>query len=122
MCMYDIYKLGDTMLKDAGNDGYNCIKLIEAMSSLRVAELAREFRDLIPEFPSYRNHIYGSVEELSRRFPTIQTLNDCIQKLETPEIVLTVYGAFRHWGHPYIDYLAGLKKVHDQVTMSKKYR
>lgn len=85
-----IYKMGDTILRDSGNEGYNCIKMVEAMSSLRVAELAREFRNLIPEFPAYRNHIYESVEELAQRHQMITELNEYIQKLETPEIVLTV--------------------------------
>ena len=33
--------------------------------------------------------------------------------------VLTYYGSFRHWGHPYIDYLAGLRILHQQVTVEK---
>lgn len=39
--------------------------------------------------------------------------------VKTVDLTLVIYGSFRHWGHPFIDYYAGLEKLHSQVTMKK---
>lgn len=30
-----------------------------------------------------------------------------------------MYGSFRHWGHPFVEYLDGLKSLHDNVTSTE---
>lgn len=34
--------------------------------------------------------------------------------------VLLYYGAFRHWGHPFRDYLSGLERLYALVTLPKQ--
>ncbi|KAG8182254.1 hypothetical protein JTE90_024187 [Oedothorax gibbosus] len=43
-----------------------------------------------------------------------------IEQIEDPWIVAQVFGAFRHWGHPYVDYLQGLRSLHKRVTENIK--
>lgn len=115
----NIYKLGDQMLQSVSGLAYDALKMVESICSLRMAELARVYRPLIPEFPDYRHHINKTVDELSQDNLYIKELFAAIMKLQTPEIVLTVFGSFRHWGHPYLQYLAGLRALNNQVTMEK---
>ena len=32
---------------------------------------------------------------------------------------MTIYGSFRDWGHPYLDHIAGLNRLHAQTTLEK---
>lgn len=36
------------------------------------------------------------------------------------KILTCTYGSFRHWGHPFIDYMEGLKALHKNVTNKLK--
>lgn len=40
-------------------------------------------------------------------------------KIEHQQVLL-YYRAFRHWGHPFIDYLIGLTKLYSQMTLVKE--
>nr|AJG39213.1 RNA-dependent RNA polymerase [Wuhan Louse Fly Virus 11] len=115
-----IYKAGDEILIQQGNDGYDSIKLVEPMCNLRMATLARAYRPLIPDMPSFREHIDRTVEEKGERCPPLRRMRALIDSEENIHKVLIYYGSFRHWGHPFINYIAGLKKLHDQVTMEKE--
>nr|AJG39202.1 RNA-dependent RNA polymerase [Wuhan Louse Fly Virus 8] len=114
------YKLGDQILLEGGTEGYQSIKLIEPLCNNRLANLSQKFRPLIPIFEDFEKHIYNSVKEASILTPSIQILHQTLEEINNYEIILTLYGSFRHWGHPYIDYFSGLDKLYDQVTLPKK--
>ncbi|AJG39201.1 RNA-dependent RNA polymerase [Wuhan Louse Fly Virus 5] len=116
----EIYNLGDQMLEKIGNEAYDSIKMLEPMCNLRFCELAREFRPLIPPFPGFSNHIERSVNELQIMNPKISKLKEIIEKIDNVQLLLVVYGSFRHWGHPFIDYLLGLEALHTQVHLPKR--
>ncbi|CAH17548.1 large polymerase protein [Isfahan virus] len=115
-----IYQLGDKIIQSLGNDGYELIKTIEPMCNLRLSDLAREYRPLIPEFPHFRQHIEGTVSELRKKTALIVDMFKMIDRTPGVDITLVIYGSFRHWGHPFIDYFAGLTKLNSQVTMGKQ--
>ncbi|AID53192.1 large protein [Dolphin rhabdovirus] len=114
-----IYVLGDHMMRKFGNDCYDALKLIEPMCNLRLADLAHMYRPLIPDFPHFRRHVETSVVDLSHIMSEIYEIFKIIDNIESVEDVLTIFSSFRHWGHPFINYIEGLKKLHDQVTMPK---
>lgn len=113
------YQLGDTVLTEGGNGGYTSLKLVESMCNNKLVKMAQKHRPLIPEFPDFNKHIEESVQNRSIFTPSIGKLNNHINVATNVEAVLTYYGSFRHWGHPYINYLEGLRKLHNQVTMPK---
>ncbi|CAH0730948.1 unnamed protein product, partial [Brenthis ino] len=114
-----MYNSGDKILAIHGNKAYKAIKLVEPISSLKLSELAHEYRKQIPDFPNYKLHILQSIEDTGKELRGVATLANSINNLETPDLVLTAYGSFRHWGHPNLKYLDGLRAVNRQVTLEK---
>nr|AHD46130.1 RNA-dependent RNA polymerase [Eel virus American] len=114
-----LYSLGDQLVEDLGDEAYSGIKLLEPACNLRLAELAREFRPLIPEFPHFRNHVETAIAEESAFSPGITEFFNHVNKETNVEIILAYFSSFRHWGHPYIDYFQGLIKLNKQVTLEK---
>ncbi|QIQ19244.1 polymerase [Taiyi bat virus] len=114
-----LYHLGDKMLAEIGNDAYDAIKLLEPICNLRFCDLAREHRPLIPPFPAFGVHIENSVKELEEKTSIIRDFKNMILKITSIDLLVVVYGSFRHWGHPFINYLEGLDALHKQVTIKK---
>ena len=67
----------------------------------------------------YRNHILKSIQELLVGSDILSETYLLIQSLDQVESVKGVYGCFRHWGHPYINYFEGLKKLYAQTHVAK---
>ncbi|AJR28341.1 polymerase [Inhangapi virus] len=118
--MEEIYLVGDNIIGSKGNIGYDLVKMVEPICSLGFYNLSRKVRPLIPKFSEYEEHINTSVENLSYIHPGIKTLCDAILSIDRIETLLIVYGSFRHWGHPFIEYEEGLDALHTQVTMEKE--
>jgi len=117
--LQEIYLLGDKIMSLVGNDVYDGLKMIEPIASMRLADLARRHRPLIPRFLDFPNHIQLTIEDLLLKGIDIRPIFDKIIQLNNPDLVLAIFGSFRHWGHPYINYLDGLENVYQQVNMRK---
>nr|AMJ52373.1 large protein [Riverside virus 1] len=115
-----MYQLGDMLLKYDTKSAYEAYGMIEPLSSLKLSELAGTFRPLIPAFPHFRNHVETKISDLSRINPSVKPFFAHLSTLTDKRILLTVYGSFRHWGHPFIDYLTGLESLHQNVTSTKE--
>nr|WNV51541.1 RNA-dependent RNA polymerase [Infectious hemorrhagic syndrome virus] len=118
--LYNLYRLGDKMLKNKGDDAYEAIKMLEPMCNLQLSKLAHEYRPLIPDFPHFENHVRGTCSDLSQEHPEVLEILELVLSLKNVEEVLLFFGSFRHWGHPFIDYFEGLKKLNKQVTLQKE--
>ncbi|AJG39168.1 RNA-dependent RNA polymerase [Wuhan House Fly Virus 1] len=117
--MSQVYKTGDKYLSLVGDRAYEFIKLLEPACNLKLTELARTFRPLIPEFPSFKEHIIKSIQEKSIALSLDSTLFEIIQNQTSVEVILTIFGSFRQWGHPFIDTVSGLEKLYQQVNSDK---
>ncbi|ADB88761.1 RNA polymerase, partial [Durham virus] len=115
-----IYELGDNALARIGSQAYDGLKLLEPICNLRLTELARLHRPLIPSFPRFRDFVVQSIRDLAQVMPELVEIARIIRREVDPNIVIQVFGLFRHWGHPFIDYQEGLEKLHTQVTMQKE--
>ncbi|AJG39212.1 RNA-dependent RNA polymerase [Wuhan Louse Fly Virus 10] len=118
--MKTFYRLGDQILKEGGTRAYDSIKLIEPICNNRVANLAQQFRPSIPILNEFEQHIISSVEKAKMTTPSVELLYQKVEAETDVDIILTLYGSFRHWGHPYIDYFTGLEKLYEQVSLDKK--
>ncbi|WGC86344.1 MAG: RNA polymerase [Bat tupavirus BS1] len=118
--LVNIYRLGDRMLCVHGNRAYDHIKMLEPICNLRMTQLANAHRPLIPEFPKFREYIESEVDMAKITNPLLQELYNMIISIDKVDLVIQIFGCFRHWGHPFIDYFEGLSKLHDQVTMKKQ--
>lgn len=119
MKLATFYKLGDKILSEGGTKGYDSIKLVEAICNNRMVQITQTYRPLIILPDDFNNHIHTSVRDKSSDTPSILNLFSHISAESNIEVLLTYYGSFRHWGHPFLDYLTGLEKLYSQVTMLK---
>ncbi|AHZ45724.1 L protein [Xiburema virus] len=117
--LMSLYSVGDRIIAQSGNKGFDVVKMVEPICNLQLYDLSRQRRPLIPEFTAYRGHIEKSVTTLKEINPDIEKLFHIIESATNVELVLNMYGAFRHWGHPYIEYEEGLEALYRQVTMEK---
>lgn len=85
-----------------------------------MANLAHDYRALIPEFPEFNRHVKLSVKAMDDAGIPLTPIFKMIHNIDNPHLVLTVFGAFRHWGHPFVKYLEGLKSLYNQVQMPKQ--
>lgn len=116
-----LYTEGDMLMSKLGNDVYDIIKLLEPFCNQRLSELARTARPMIPEFTNFRDHLKQQQINLERKYRVdLRGFFQLVMEQTSPEQVLLYYGSFRHWGHPFLDYLLGLSKLHSQVTMQKE--
>lgn len=120
-----LYDDGDKLLSQFGNKAYKIIKLLESECTERWNILGQQHRPVIPLSTSLRNHLDATLLEYPEMGELATQFFLTVRGVEDPWIAAQMYGTFRHWGHLYIDYMAGLKKLHDRVTkqlnIDKKY-
>ncbi|UYL95545.1 MAG: RNA-dependent RNA polymerase [Nanning Rhabd tick virus 1] len=116
----ELYELGDDIMKSQGNDLFDVLQLLEPFCNERLAQLAGSARPLIPRSTKFSEFLLQEVVKLESRCRGLIT--PFFQKITLESDyrqVLLYFGCFRHWGHPFIDYLQGLQKLHTQVTLPK---
>ncbi|DAZ87752.1 TPA_asm: hypothetical protein [Sphaeridiorhabdovirus 1] len=112
----EIYAAGDQILASLGNQGFQLIKFLEPLciglvqkeldEGLGDAKGGAFLEETVSEF-------YKSAEQLG----CCALAENFYRKLleVTPRLgLLQVYGCFRHWGHPIIQPLTGLTKLHSR--------
>ncbi|AJR28531.1 polymerase [Joinjakaka virus] len=117
--LVNLYSLGDQIISRRGNSGYTGLKLIEPMCNLQLCKLAHKYRPLLNLSQDFERHVNDSVLEEDDEFGTLSQMYHQILAENEVEMVLIYYSIFRHWGHPHIEYIEGLRKLHEQVTMEK---
>nr|WAD86862.1 polymerase [Kolongo virus] len=118
--LVNIWLEGDKLLGLIGNQCYDAIKLIEALANDDLIESAQEIRPEIDLKSDFHEFIQQQVEQFTRQGITFpKYIQSTLKANKNLEFKLSVYGMFRMWGHPYIDFEEGLSKLHEQVTMKK---
>lgn len=114
------YHLGDKLLAKYGNNAFPAIKILEAVCNHRIIQLAQKFRDKIIISQDFKDFIDSAIEDLRKveGIDAREFFGHVLQETDI-ETVLLYYGGFRHWGHPFIDYQAGLAKLYKRVTEIK---
>lgn len=106
-----LYIAGDKILKRAGNKGYKHLKLLEAHCLEQWNVLGHQFRPLIPLSTSMDKHLTTQLNKDPAMSQISHEFFRVIKEEFNPWIVGQIYGTFRHFGHPYIDYLKGLENL-----------
>nr|UNI73977.1 MAG: RNA-dependent RNA polymerase [brine shrimp rhabdovirus 1] len=115
-----LYKYGDKYLVSLSNKAYSGLKLIEPICNDRLIELAHTHRPLIPKYTQFHQHVLTSLATVEDPGDHLHKIFEEVQICENVETILILYGSFRHWGHPYIDYKEGLRQLYNQVTVRKQ--
>nr|URZ95416.1 L protein [Shanxi Armigeres subalbatus rhabdovirus] len=115
-----IIKEGDHMLLHSGNIGFESIALLEPMCIERLSNLANSTRPKIKNPDTFSKYL-DSKMSTDNKLNTIFRLKvrEIISKIENVQDLTVLYGSFRLWGHPYIEYEEGLNRVKKQVRMEK---
>ncbi|AJR28559.1 polymerase [Connecticut virus] len=112
-----LYDEGDKLLSCHGNLAYRALKLLESECVNQWSKLGHEQRPLIPESTGLAEHLDATTNELLSEHKIDATpFKSIVRRERDPWVVAQMYGAYRHWGHPYIDSLKGLKKLRERVT------
>uniref|UniRef100_A0AB38Z1Q4 Replicase n=1 Tax=Corixo rhabdovirus 2 TaxID=3078403 RepID=A0AB38Z1Q4_9RHAB len=118
--MIDIFDEGDLLLRKYGSSAYKVIKMVEPVSLEKLHQLSAESKPMVPPFVKFRNHLRVSTRELEAVYPGAGEFLTMIHDQEEVEPLITAYGSFRLWGHPFIDYLSGLAALYENVTAPKE--
>ncbi|UYD62338.1 RNA-dependent RNA polymerase [Boana pugnax lyssa-like virus 1] len=120
--MVDLYMCGDSLLEEFGDEGYDAVKLLEPLLVESLVIEAEEFRPRIPKLGEYSDFLREKEREMFGKFGRkVVTWFNVLKDISlNKHEKIFIYGCYRHWGHPYIDYVAGLNKLHKQVTMEKQ--
>nr|QRW41849.1 MAG: RNA-dependent RNA polymerase [Merida virus] len=115
-----LFEAGDELLKDLGSSAYSIIKLLEPVALEKMHVLASAARPLIPDFTQFGDHLKKEKLSAIQKSPKASNFFRLIEQSVDINFLLTAFGSFRLWGHPFIDYLEGLKKLHENTTMGKQ--
>ncbi|AHX81844.1 RNA polymerase [Sunguru virus] len=117
----EVWKEGDKLLQTLGNSSYNIFKMIEPVANNELVISAQTIRPLIKLDSEFEKYVEQEIQTLVDKGITfLKDLQIKMRAMDDLEFNLSVYGSFRQWGHPYIDFTAGLEKLYQQVTMPKK--
>ncbi|APF32078.1 RNA dependent RNA polymerase [Caligus rogercresseyi rhabdovirus] len=114
----EFYRLGDNITRGEGNDAYRQLKWIEPVCVTRLSMLAKEFKPLLQLPDDFERFVLDEINGM----PNGRGLRDfanLILQTDSIDLVLVFFSSFRHFGHPFLDYIAGLDKLHEQVTRVK---
>ncbi|ABZ81161.1 polymerase [Lyssavirus lagos] len=115
-----LYIAGDKILSTCGNPGYDIIKMLEPYVVNLLVQKAETFRPLIHPLGEFPTFIKDKTAQLIGTFgPCASQFFSMLSQFDNIHDLVFVYGCYRHWGHPYIDYRRGLTKLFDQVHMRK---
>lgn len=95
--MINLYRVGDKLMEKHGPAIYKGAGLLEPMMSQKLSEL------MIKEIPNFRLHIEKKFADFGATSAVARDFVDTLMKLEDKDLLLSCYGSFRHWGHPYIN-------------------
>ncbi|UAU42847.1 polymerase [Boteke virus] len=120
----DLCKLwiaGDKELEKHGVSSYDVFKFIEPIANQNLIKEAQKIRPDIKLESEFDIFVDNEIDAFTKKKFTFPKY--CKQLLENNnnlDFKLSVYGSFRQWGHPYIDFTEGLEKLYEQVTVKKE--
>lgn len=116
----EIMRIGDDYLLKEGNRGFDSITMLEPICVEQMDKLANKTRPMIIKPTHYSEYIDSKTKsDFKADNIFIQKMRDTIYSMENIYDLTTIYGSFRLWGHPYIEYEIGLKKLKEQVRLPK---
>ena len=90
--MEEAYDIFDRLLIQHGNDAYSAIKLVEALASEKMVELAQETRPLVPPMERFSAHLDAAIEEATVGGPELRAFRDLLN-VQRSIHVTCLYGA-----------------------------
>ncbi|AHU86500.1 L protein [Almendravirus arboretum] len=115
-----IFILGDQHVVDLGNSAFEDFTLLEPLCINRFDYLANKTRPNIKRYYNFEKYLIDKItDEDSRKQKFKHVLKMEIDNIDNPHDLTALFGSFRLFGHPVIEYEVGLLKVKEQVRMKK---
>lgn len=111
-----LFKVGDNIISSYGSSGYKAIKMIEPLVMGELQSRVEQSRPLIPKFHHFSEHLRQEITTLAETMVEIIGFHSEIHTSPDIDSLLTCYGLFRLWGHPFIDYMDGLRQMNSYTT------
>ena len=109
----ELYHTIDKVMIKNGVKGYKLVKMLEPMCIDRIIKIGAEKKPLVPQNMEFDNYIKSKLKELYDDFGIeSEMVVELLTNIDDPQLVTNLFGVFRHWGHPFIEYEEGLKKMH----------
>ena len=113
-----MYEIGDKILRAGASSPYSGIKLLEPYCNARLSALASEYRPKIPKFTRLYEHLKRTVGNLDVLIQDpVKELFELMEDQTEPQIIVNMFGSFRHWGHPYIRSQEGLDALRERYSV-----
>ena len=122
----ELYHRIDKVMIKNGVKGYKLVKMLEPMCIDQIIKIGAEKKPLVPVNMDFDNYIKGKLEELYNEFDIESDMVvELLKGITDPQLVTNLFGVFRHWGHPFIEYEEGLKKMykntHENLNVDQDY-
>ncbi len=116
----ELFDKGDTLIRKTGNDGFDAIALLEPLCINHLNKLANKTRPKILNPNTFEKYLNDKISSSGKEECIFLTfVNNMIGDIDNVNDMTILYGSFRLWGHPFIQYEEGLLKVKEQVRMEK---
>lgn len=118
--VYRLYRKGDELLARVGNPAYDVIKMIEPLCNYKIKSLVEKNKLVISD-DKFKEYLETEIKNLNQSHGHLsQNFFDVIKEGHNFYDSVLIFGLFRHWGHPYIEYLEGLEKLYHNVQCKKE--
>lgn len=113
--LFDVFKLGDDLLIEFGNEVYSSLGVWESMI---IGFILRKTQDEYTDFDKF--HLEMEADFINSQGPPYMSFlqsyyNDRIlplfKRLRSPQKLMQAFGLYRIWGHPTIDQKEGIRKL-----------
>ncbi|UNP59548.1 L protein [Rhizoctonia solani rhabdovirus 2] len=118
--LVNLYLKGDSILTELGSQGYDVIKMLEGWCNNWLSNQSMDVKPLLPKFTKFGGHIHDEIVKKSELGSSVFEFFHYLDDEWTLEDILTFYGSYRHWGHPFIDYKVGLANLKTRVKKDRK--
>ncbi|DAZ87956.1 TPA_asm: L protein [Psilorhabdovirus 1] len=116
----NLYNAGDNLIRICGNASYDLIKMIEPICNNNIRKLAERDSD-VSSSTAFQEYLDCEIRAMEEKYgePARRWFLELLQ-IDNIYDAIFVFGMFRHWGHPFIEYYEGLLKLHQNVTVEKE--
>lgn len=110
--LLNLYNWGDYILQELGNDGYNSIKQLEPIT---IATYMEKWEPLTIS-TDYYSQLIQEIEDPRVREDISQLHNLLYIAGSHPNILIEIFGCYRHFGHPTVDEIGGVESLRENST------
>ena len=117
----EVYRIIDGIFGERGSVAYKGVKLVEPICLDKLSNIADSGLPKILNDDKLSIHVKNKLDELLEKDNLdFYGFKNCVDKIQDPQCCFNIFGSFRQWGHPFIEYEDGLQKLHERTHEPKE--